>query len=408
MLRTASTCQQHHIQTAIIGAGVIGLSVARALSQKGQEVLIIEQSTTIGSGTSSRNSEVIHAGIYYDRNIMPYKSKFCVEGKHLLYEYCKQRDVPYKQCGKLLVATDNDQRDNGLSKLVEYAKRNGVHDLRIVSKEDVADPYSDVYEPNVHCTGAIYSPSTGIIDSHSLMQSLLADAEENGAMLALNCHVEGGRCQDGNVVLNVDGSEIVCDNVIVCAGLSSHQIATDILLQSRHHSFATYENDKATEDLIPRQYYAKGNYFALQNQKQPFSRLIYPLPDPRGGLGVHATIDLAGASKFGPDVEWLDESIDNPNDIDLDVDPKRSSTFYAAIRKYWPGLEDDNLVADYSGIRPKLWYPSLMEKKATLQDFYIATPNQHGVKGLHVLLGIESPGITSSLAIGQYVAELVD
>ncbi|KAK1735519.1 L-2-hydroxyglutarate dehydrogenase [Skeletonema marinoi] len=405
MLRITKPLCQHHIQTAIIGAGVIGLAVSRALSKKGHEVLLLEQATSIGSETSSRNSEVIHAGIYYDRNIMPYKSKFCVEGKQLLYQYCIERDVPFKQCGKLLVATDADQRDSGLPKLVEYAKGNGVHDLKIVSMEDIKDPYSDVYEPNVKCTGAVYSPSTGIIDSHSFMQSMLAEAEEHGTTLALNCRVEGGRSAGPNVILTVDGEEMVCDNVIVCAGLHSHKIASDILSQSNQQSSVSKQNEARK---IPRQFYAKGNYFTLQNQQQPFSRLVYPLPDPRGGLGVHATIDLSGSTKFGPDVEWIDDAVINPYDIDMNVDPNRAKSFYAAIRKYWPDLNDDNLVADYSGIRPKLWHPSQTNIDNALKDFFIATPNHHGVQGLHVLLGIESPGLTSSLAIGNHMAKIID
>ena len=406
MVRSTTPLRQHHIQTAIIGAGVIGLAVGRALSKKGHEVLLLEQATSIGSETSSRNSEVIHAGIYYDRKVMPYKSKFCVEGKQLLYQYCTERDIPFKQCGKLLVATDADQRDNGLPKLVEHAKGNGVHDLRIVSNEDINDPYSDVYEPNIACTGAVYSPSTGIIDSHSLLQSMLADAEEHGATLALNCRVEGGRSAGSNVILTVDQEEIVCDNVIVCCGLHSHKIASGILLQSRNEQTSDNIHMK-NEARIPRQYYAKGNYFTLQNQKQPFARLVYPLPDPRGGLGVHATIDLSGSTKFGPDVEWIDASVTNPYDIDMNVDPNRAKSFYAAIRKYWPDLKDGNLVADYSGIRPKLWHPSRTNTETDLKDFFIASPMHHGVPGLHVLLGIESPGLTSSLAIGNYMAEII-
>ncbi len=399
MVRPTIPLRQYYIQTAVIGAGVIGLAVGRALSKKGHEVLLLEQSTSIGSETSSRNSEVIHAGIYYDRNITPFKSKFCVEGKKLLYQYCRERNIPFKQCGKLLVATDADQRDNGLPKLVEHAKGNGVHDLRIVSEEDIHDPYSDVYEPNIKCTGAVYSPSTGIIDSHSLMQSLLADAEEHGATLALNCRVEGGRLAGSNVILTVDGEEIVCDNVIVCAGLHSHTIASSILSQAK---------EQENEARIPRQYYAKGNYFTLHNQKQPFSRLVYPLPDPRGGLGVHATIDLSGSTKFGPDVEWIDDTVTNPYDIDMNVDPNRAKSFYDAIRKYWPDLKDDNLLADYSGIRPKLWHPSRTNTETYLKDFFIATPSHHGVPGLHVLSGIESPGLTSNLAIGNHMAEIID
>ena len=401
MFRTSRSLCQHHIQTAIVGAGVIGLAVGRALAKKGHEVLLLEQATSIGSETSSRNSEVIHAGIYYDRKVMPYKSKFCVEGKQLLYQYCADRHIPFKQCGKLLVATDEDQKERGLPQLVKYAKGNGVHDLRIVSSLDVADPYSDVYEPNVKCAGAVFSPSTGIVDSHSFMQSMIAEAEECGAMLALNCQVEGGRSIDQRVILVVDGSEIVCDNVVICAGLHSHKIAKDILSHTNQHS-------SSKKNAIPTQYYAKGNYFSLQNQRQPFSRLIYPLPDPSGGLGVHATIDLSGSTKFGPDVEWIDDCVSNPYDIDMDVDSNRSESFYAAIRKYWPDLKDDNLAADYSGLRPKLWHPSRPDCINSLKDFFVATPAQHGMNGLTVLLGFESPGLTSSLAVGNYVAHMIE
>ena len=404
--RTATLCDQFHVQTAVIGAGVIGLSVARALSKKGHEVLLLEQSNAIGSGTSSRNSEVIHAGIYYDKNTMPLKSKLCVDGKKLLYEYCNDRNIPYRQCGKLLVATDAEQRDVGLPKLVKFAKRNGVDDLQLLSKDDVA-----AYEPNVKCTGGVLSPSTGIVDSHSLMTSLLADAEEHGTTLALNCQVNGGRIipnnsgEKGCIELDVDDSEILsCDNVIICAGLETDTIMSSII------SSACPAGNSDVKLQIPKQYYAKGNYFKLENQKSPFSRLIYPLPDPKGGLGVHATIDLGESTRFGPDVEWLDKNTSSPDNIDMNVDPKRADSFYEAIRKYWPDLEDGNLVPDYSGIRPKLLHPNLTKIDGTqiIRDFMIAGPNYHGVKGLTVLLGIESPGLTSSLALGNYVADTIE
>ena len=396
--RTTTLCDQFHVQSAVIGAGVIGLSVARALSKKGHEVLLLEQSNTIGSGTSSRNSEVIHAGIYYDKNTMPLKSKLCVDGKKLLYEYCNERNIPYRQCGKLLVATDAEQRDVGLPKLVKFARRNGVDDLQILSKDEVA-----AYEPNVTCSGGVLSPSTGIVDSHALMTSLLTEAEEYGATLALNCQVNGGRIipnnsgEKGFIEFDVDDSETLsCDNVIICAGL-----ATDAIMSSIISSACSAEIHMPQ---VPQQYYAKGNYFKLENQKSPFSRLIYPLPDPRGGLGVHATIDLGKSTRFGPDVEWLDKNTSSPGDIDMNVDPKRAESFYDAIRKYWPDLEDGNLVPDYSGIRPKLLHPNVTSQ--IMRDFMIAGPEYHGVKGLTVLLGIESPGLTSSLAIGNYVADI--
>lgn len=407
MIRTVP-CRDCHIQTAIIGAGVVGLSIARALSKSGHEVLILEQSAAIGSGISSRNSEVIHAGIYYDKDSMPLKSKFCVEGKRMLYTYCRERSIPHRQCGKLLVATDAEQRDVGLPQLIEYAKKNGVQDLQILSCEEIAD-----YEPHVTCTGGVLSPSTGIVDSHSFMTSLLADAEEYGAMLALQCQVQGGRSiptsseEKGNLVLRVDDSEISCDNVVVCAGLATDKIATSILSSSS----TAKVDERKSRGQIPKQYYAKGNYYKLENQKSPFSRLVYPLPDPKGGLGVHATIDLANSTRFGPDVEWLDVTTDCPYDIDMSVDPTRAESFYAAVRKYWPDLQDGNLVPDYSGVRPKLLHPVAGELNAhhgtSIEDFIIAGPKYHGVKGLTLLLGIESPGLTSSLAIGSYVADTI-
>jgi L-2-hydroxyglutarate oxidase LhgO len=355
----------------------------------------------MGSGISSRNSEVIHAGIYYDRDTMPLKSRFCVDGKKMMYKYCEERGVPYKRCGKLIVATDVEQREVGLPKLIEYAKRSGVDDLQTISKEDVS-----AIEPNVVCEGAVLSPSTGIVDSHALMTSLLGDAEECGATLASHCKVDGGYIlpsqggQSESIVLNVDGSEIQCDNVVVCAGLASDMIAADIL-SSRNN--ATNEVQRS----LPKQYFAKGNYFKLENQKSPFERLIYPLPDPKGGLGIHATIDLAGSTKFGPDVQWLDhDNASRKNGmIDFNVDAARADLFYEAIRKYWPELEYGNIVTDHAGIRPKLLHPNYY--MAGCKDFVIAGKEVHGISGLVVLLGIESPGLTSSLAIGEYVAKML-
>lgn len=351
VLATLPCRHQYHIHTAIIGAGVIGLSVARALSVKGRhEVLLLEQANAIGSGQSSRNSEVIHAGIYYD-NSMPLKSRMCVEGRRLLYDYCRERNIPHKQCGKLLVATDIEQQNVGLPQLVELAKRNGVNDIQLVSKGEIAD-----MEPSITCTGGAFSPSTGIIDSHALMTSLLADAEENGATtLALQCNVQGGRIisttseERGNISLHVDDSEIACDNVVICAGLASDKIATSIV--SNGSTYSTTNEHEVTSNQqhrpIPKQYYAKGNYFKLIHQKSPFTHLIYPLPDPRGaGLGVHATIDMANSIRFGPDVEWLDSAattVDHPETIDMHVDPTRAEMFYDEIRKYWPDLQGERI-----------------------------------------------------------------
>lgn len=349
-------CHQYHIQTAVIGAGVIGLSVARALSIKGHEVLLLEQANSIGSGQSSRNSEVIHAGIYYDKYAMPLKSQMCVEGRRLLYEYCRERNIPHKQCGKLLVATDFEQRNVGLPKIIELAKRNGVNDIQLLSTEEVAN-----MEPSVTCTGAAFSPSTGIIDSHALMTSLLADAEEHGTTLVLQCNVNGGRIisttseERGNISLRVNDSEIACDNVVICAGLESDKIATSIL-SSRSVTPSTNENEVTTSrghHMIPKQYYAKGNYFKLINQRADFTHLIYPLPDPNGGgLGVHATIDMENSTRFGPDVEWLDctpTTTDHPETIDMNVDPTRAEAFYDAVRKYWPDLQGEEVTLSIIG-----------------------------------------------------------
>jgi L-2-hydroxyglutarate oxidase LhgO len=292
---------------------------------------------------------------------------------------------------------------------MEMAQRNGVHDLRMLSKHDVEN-----MEPNVVSEGAVLSPSTGIVDSHALLTSLLADAQECGATLALNCQVKSGYVlpskRDGNrqsIVLIVDGSEIECDNVVISAGLSSDAIASEILSSTKHN--AAQAIHEAPSSRLPTQYYAKGNYFRLQNQKSPFSRLIYPLPDPNGGLGIHATIDLSGSTKFGPDVEWLDCSLVNRPDsmMDVNVDSSRADSFYHAIRKYWPDLEDGNIVPDYSGIRPKLWHPRRNSGKDGIMDFVIAGKEWHGLSGLVVLLGIESPGLTSSLAIGEHVAKML-
>jgi L-2-hydroxyglutarate oxidase LhgO len=269
---------------------------------------------------------------------MPLKSRFCVEGKRLLYDYCRERFIPFRQCGKLLVATDAEERDFGLPSLLDIAKKNGVHDLKKLSSEEIVAEH----EPNVTCTGGVLSPSTGIVDSHALLTSLLADAEEYGATLALNCQVKGGRIipsaskEIGNLMLFVDDSEIACDHVVVCAGLATDKIATAILSSSCSTASG---NGSATHVLTPKQFYAKGNYYKLENQKSPFTKLVYPLPDKKGGLGVHATIDLANSTRFGPDIEWLDLATDRPDKIDMNVDPSRAESFYAAVRKYWPDLQ---------------------------------------------------------------------
>ncbi|KAL7461949.1 hypothetical protein ACHAXS_002363 [Conticribra weissflogii] len=472
MFRPTPPIQRPRIQTAIIGAGVMGLSIARALTHHNHhhyqskhpspphEILLLERSNRPSTGITSRNSQVIHAGIYYSRDVSPLKSLFCVRGKRLLYSYCRERHIDYRNCGKLIVATTPYQKEVLLPRLLELGKRNGVDDLRLLSGETIVrDRYSDAYEENVHCLGGIHSPSTGIVDVHGFVTALLADVEESNSdfTLALNCAVEGGEvighASDGyqsggggggksRLRLRVDGMDIDCENVIVCAGLASDKIAQSILMGTTLHELIREEqtqllqrqqpqnnnHPKSNTIQLPRQYYAKGNYFKLENQKSPFQRLIYPLPDPKGGLGVHATMDLSGSTRFGPDVQWLPPGFDGSQDenFDWDVDAERSKLFYDAIREYWPGLEDGNLVPDYSGVRPKLWHPDLRDfgsksgndddnddenndnHEKWRKDFMIAGPEYHGVKGLIVLLGMESPGLTSSLAVGEYVAQMVD
>jgi L-2-hydroxyglutarate oxidase LhgO len=360
---------------AVIGAGVVGLAVARALAMAGREVLILEAADAIGTITSSRNSEVIHAGIYYPAGSL--MAKFCVRGRRLLYEYCASHGVGHNKCGKLIVACDAAEP----AKLADIAKRaavNGVEDMRVLSAAEAI-----ALEPALHCTGALLSPHTGIVDSHGLMLAYLGDAEDHGAMLALNAPVDRGMAREDGIELIVGGPapmRLLCRTVVNSAGLDAPVIAGRI--------------EGVRQEAIPKRYFAKGSYYALQG-RNPFQRLIYPVPVP-GGLGVHLTIDLAGQARFGPDVEWVKE-------LNYDVDPRRADSFYAAVRRYWPALKDGALVPAYSGIRPKIVPPG-----APGQDFILQDDNSHGVAGLINLLGIESPGLTSSLAIGEAVAAMAE
>ena len=367
--------QAETVDCVVIGAGVVGLAVARALAQAGREVIILECAGLFGSETSSRNSEVIHAGIYYPQNSL--KATLCVAGKHALYEFCQSHGVEHRRCGKLIVATDDSQLDT-LRGIEQKAINNGVTDLTWLTPAQVAE-----LEPAVRCVAALLSPSTGIIDSHGLMLAYLGDAEEAGAMLALNSPVEGGEIQEQAIVLHVSGSEpmrLLARSVINCAGLYAGKVA---------HSLRGLP-----AETIPPHYYAKGNYYTLSG-RSPFSRLIYPVPE-QAGLGVHVSIDLGGQARFGPDVEWTDE-------INYDVDPRRADVFYDAVRKYWPELPDGALAPGYAGIRPKLQAPG--EPNA---DFVIQGPDTHDVPGLVNLYGIESPGLTASLAIAERVRDLLE
>jgi L-2-hydroxyglutarate oxidase LhgO len=358
------------LDAVVIGAGVVGLACARALALAGREVVILEAEDTIGTHTSSRNSEVIHAGIYYTKGSL--KARSCVAGKELLYEYCVTHGVPHKRYGKLIVAVEQSQ----IPELLQIQKRahaNGVTDVVWMSREQAL-----ALEPELACVAALYSPSTGIIDSHALMLAYLGDAEAHGAMLALKSALQRAETVSGGFVLHVAGAEPIKSSILVnSAGLRAPTVARAL------------EGYRA--ELAPRELYAKGNYYSLA-RRAPFARLVYPVPEP-GGLGVHVTLDLAGRARFGPDVEWVER-------IGYDVDPRRAERFYAAIRRYWPGLTDGALAPGYAGIRPKTSGPG--EPPA---DFVVQGPREHGVPGLVHLFGIESPGLTSSLALGDAVLE---
>jgi L-2-hydroxyglutarate oxidase LhgO len=358
------------LEAVVIGAGVIGLAVARALAMAGREVVILEAEEAIGTHTSSRNSEVIHAGIYYPQGSL--KAETCVQGKELLYEYCVSRGVPHRRSGKLIVAADDSQLQE-LEKIQKRAHANGVTDVVWMTREQAL-----ALEPELSCVAALYSPSTGIIDSHSLMLAYLGDAEAHGAMLALKSPLERAFVHNDGYELHVGGSDPVKTSLLAnCAGLKAPTVAKAM------------EGYRA--QLAPRELYAKGNYYSLTG-RSPFSRLVYPIPEP-GGLGVHVTLDLAGQARFGPDVEWVER-------IGYDVDPRRAERFYAAIRRYWPGLPDGTLLPGYSGIRPKTAGPG-----EPAPDFHIQGPQEHGLPGLVHLFGIESPGLTASLALASLVLE---
>jgi L-2-hydroxyglutarate oxidase LhgO len=365
------------VDCVVIGAGVVGLAVARAiaLSPKfaGKELLVLEAANAIGTGTSSRNSEVIHAGIYYPQGSL--KAQLCVEGKEMLYNYCESRGIGFKRCGKLIVATSEAQVAQ-LQGIIAKAAANGVHDLVLLTREQARE-----LEPQLECVAAVHSPSTGIIDSHALMLSIQGDFENAGGLTVLNSAVAGVFiASDAIKIVTLDGTEILTKTLVNAAGLSAPALARNMQSLDAKH--------------VPQDYYAKGNYFTLSG-KSPFNRLIYPVPEA-AGLGVHLTLDLGGQAKFGPDVEWVATA------DDLEVNPARGDAFYAEVRKYWPALQDGALVAGYAGMRPKISAPN--EPAA---DFVIQGPKDHGVAGLVNLFGIESPGLTSSLAIGEKVAAML-
>ena len=361
------------VDCIVIGAGVIGLAVARRLAQAGREVIVLEAAEGIGTETSSRNSEVIHAGIYYRAGSL--MAQMCVSGKQLLYAYCGEHGIPHRNCGKLIVATTPKETEK-LQSIRAHAEANGVLDMQLLAGEAAR-----ALEPALNCDAALLSPSTGIIDSHAYMLALQGDAEAAGAAFAFHTPLLRAKASAGQIEIEAGGNApmtLQCDLLVNAAGLGAPTVARNI--------------EGMPIELIPCAYLAKGNYFSC-SVRAPFSRLIYPVPEP-GGLGVHLTLDMAGQARFGPDVEWVEA-------IDYAVDPARAERFYPAIRKYWPTLPDGALMPSYSGIRPKIVPPAV-----ATQDFLIQGPRTHGVSGLINLFGIESPGLTSSLAIADHVGEL--
>jgi L-2-hydroxyglutarate oxidase LhgO len=361
------------VDCVVVGAGVVGLAVARALAQAGRDVLVLEACDAIGTQTSARNSEVIHAGIYYPTGSL--KASLCVRGKALLYAYCAERGLPHQRCGKLIVATDAAQLAQ-LQGIQARAMANGVNDLVWL---DAAQ--ARALEPALQCVGALHSPSTGIVDSHALMLSLLGDVEAAGGVLALNSPLARIDIADGAIELKaVDGTHLQARTVVNAAGHGAPTLAAHTQGLAPEH--------------VPQAYFAKGSYFTLAG-RSPFSRLIYPVPEA-AGLGVHLTLDLGGQARFGPDVQWVEDA------HDLQVEPGRGDAFYAEVRRYWPALPDGALQPAYAGIRPKISAPG-----AAVADFLIQGPSTHGVPGLVNLFGMESPGLTSALAIAELVQKLL-
>lgn len=363
-----------HAECVVVGAGVVGLAIARALARTGIQVLVLEAADALAAGTSGRGSGVIHAGLYYPEGSL--KARFCVAGKEALYTYAAAHGVPHRRRGKLVVATEADE-ESRLAALIDGASRNGVDDLSLLSASAAR-----ALEPELRCRTAVLSPSTGVVDVRALLETLRADAEEFGAVTAFRATLERAEPAQDGFILDIGGvapMRLGCRLLVNAAGHGAPAVARAVDgLPSRH---------------VPTGYFAKGNYFQLLG-RAPFERLIYPLPVP-GGVGIHLTLDPAGKVRFGPDVEWVD-------DLDTVVDPERAPLFYADIRRWWPGLPDNSLLADGAGIRPKIAAPG-----APAQDFLIEGPAEHGVPGLVNLFGIESPGVTAALAIADHVGALI-
>lgn len=368
------------LDCVVIGAGVVGLAIAREMALQGKETILLERESAFGTISSARNSEVIHAGIYYPKN--SFKARLCVAGNRMLYEHCRSHQVATQQYGKLIVAADDTQLDD-LRALQYRAQENEVPGISMISAKEAM-----ALEPQLQCAAALHSKSTGIVDSHAYMLSLLGGFEDAGGMIAFQSPLlRATALAGGGFQLEIGGAEamqIETTLLINCAGMSAPKVAAAIEGLDPVH--------------IPRAYFAKGNYFSLSG-KSPFRHLIYPIPEP-GGLGVHLTLDMAGQAKFGPDVEWLD--IGSETEVDYSVDPRRGDGFYAAVRRYWPDLKDGSLMPDYSGVRSKI-----VPAGVPAGDFVFDCPSRHGLAGLYNLYGFESPGLTSSLAIARHLDGLI-
>ena len=363
----------HEIEAVVIGAGVVGLAVARALAKKGREVVVLERHGAIGTETSSRNSEVIHAGIYYPQGSL--KARLCVKGRAALYDFLETRKLPHKRIGKLIVAGDAAEA-KALEGIATRALANGVSDLRVLTGAEAR-----AMEPALRCEAALLSPSTGIVDAHAYMLALRGEMEDAGGAIAFNTEAARIETAADGFVVHAGGTRLKTKMLVNAAGLRAARVAR------------TIEGLDATH--VPELHFARGNYFSCAS-RAPFSRLIYPAPAGDGGLGVHLTFDMGGQARFGPDVEWIEET-ETP---DYTVDAARGESFYAAIRRYWPALEDGALAPAYAGVRPKLARGE--------SDFAIAGPQVHGVPGLVNLFGIESPGLTASLAIADEVVGILE
>jgi L-2-hydroxyglutarate oxidase LhgO len=363
------------VEVVVVGAGVIGLAIARKLASEGREVIIVEAANSIGTGVSSRNSEVIHAGIYYPRESL--KAVLCAAGRERIYAYCAARNIPHARTGKVIVATDESQIE-ALHSLYLRGIQNGVPDLALLGRDDLRS-----IEPALNAVAGIMSPNTGIIDSHALMLSMLGEAEEQGASLALRTPIVAAEVADCGIIVHTGGDNpitLMTAILINAAGLSASDVARCIVGFPRAQAPVTR--------------YVKGNYFTLSGTASPFRRLIYPLPDA-DGLGVHLTLDLSGQTRFGPDADWIDA-------LDYGVDCQRLDQFYTEIRRYWPSLPDGALIPAYAGIRPRI-----SARGAPSSDFLIQGPRDHGINGLVNLFGIESPGLSSCLAIADHIVDLI-